>query len=110
MKILKMIPAEGWKAVFQLANFLPGATNITARDLACWALVEDQGNQMIRGMVFSGIHKIKGKPLITPVEDATIYLDATVPPAEFVEFLSPSDNVEARLQFLQQIKVSNPQQ
>jgi hypothetical protein len=55
-------------------------------------------------MVFSAIHRFKGKPLITPVEDATIYLDATVPPAEFVEFLSPSDNVEARLQFLQQLK------
>jgi hypothetical protein len=108
MKILQMIPAEGWKAVFQLADFLPGTSNITARDLACWALVEDQGNQMIRGMVFSSIHRVKGKPMITPVEDATIYLDATVPPAEFVEFLSPTDNVEARLQYLQHLKVPQP--
>jgi hypothetical protein len=104
-KILQMIPADGWKAVFQLADFRPGTSNITARDLACWALVEEQGKQMIRGMVFSSIHQAKGKPMITPVEDATIYLDATVPPAKFVEFLSPSDNVEARLQYLQQIKV-----
>ena len=63
---------------------------------------------MIRGMVFSGIHQAEGKPLITPVEDATIYLDATVPPAEFMEFLSPSDNVEARLQYLQSIRVPQP--
>jgi hypothetical protein len=109
LKILQMIPADGWKAVFQLADFLPGTSNITARDLACWALVEEKGKQMIRGMVFSSIHKFQDKPLITPVEDATIYLDATVPPAEFVEFLSPADNVEARLQFLQQLKVPRPQ-
>ena len=108
MKIIQMIPADGWKAVFQLAEFLPGASNITARDLACWALIEDQEKQMIRGMVFSGIHIAEGKPLITPVEDATIFLDATVPPAQFVEFLSPSDNVEARLQLLQQLKVPKP--
>jgi hypothetical protein len=108
LKILQMIPADGWKAVFQLADFLPGSSNITARDLACWALVEEKGKQTIRGMVYSGIHKAQDKPLITPVESATIYLDATVPPAAFVEFLSPSDNVEARLQFLQQLKVPRP--
>ncbi|MCU0570190.1 MAG: hypothetical protein MUF49_26900 [Oculatellaceae cyanobacterium Prado106] len=106
MKIQQMISAEGWKAVFQLDEFLPGSTNIVARDLACWALLKDpEKPALIRGMVYSAIHGAQGKPLITPAEEATIYLDATVPPAKFIEFLSPSENVEARLQYLQQLKV-----
>ena len=45
-KIIHIIPAGGWKAIFADAE---GKQN--PRDLVCWAAIEDTGETSVEGMV-----------------------------------------------------------
>ena len=48
--ILQIIPADGWRAVFEDDEASDGAGKYIYEPVICWALVEDAGERVVCGM------------------------------------------------------------
>jgi hypothetical protein len=53
-KILQIIPADGWSAVFALRNHDTDDVNLHEEPLVCWALFEKNGMQDMSGLTREG--------------------------------------------------------